>query len=223
MAEAFRIPLTARAETALHLTGPGRTLALVDRPLQVDHDGRPVLPGSSVRGRVRAQLERLLRGLGLPVCTPPRPERMCPRLRDEYCLACRIFGSPDLEAAVRVDDLRCEGVDETLPQRTNVSLSRRLGTAQGERLFVSETTPWRAGTDHALTFHGQLSGRAGRTELGWLLAAIRLVTHVGGSKARGLGRVRLEAETVEWWDAEDGTWRSEASGRLISEVLDDAS
>src|SRR5947207_1365641 len=99
MDEAFRITLTAHAATALHLTGPGRTLALVDRPLQLDEIGLPVLPGSSVRGRVRVHLERLLRGLGRTVCTPPRPDRMCPHYDGGYCLVCKLFGSPGLEAA----------------------------------------------------------------------------------------------------------------------------
>jgi CRISPR/Cas system CSM-associated protein Csm3 (group 7 of RAMP superfamily) len=207
MEKTFRIPLTAYAVTALHLTGPGRTLALVDRPLQVDENGRPVLPASSVRGRVRVHLERLLRGTGQPACTPPRPESMCPHQDGRYCLACRIFGCPRREALVRFDDLRlATPAPEALPQRANVSLSRRLGTAQGERLVISETTPWQDG--HELQFIGWASGRAGREDVGWLLAAIRLVTHIGGGKARGLGQVRLEAPEVEWWDAAVG-WNRE--------------
>jgi hypothetical protein len=147
---------------------------------------------------------------------------MCPQPRGDYCLACRIFGCPNRESAIRFDDLRVKDAAATLlPTRTNVSLSRRLGTAQGERLFISETSPWHTG--QPLLFTGHASGRADRDEVGWLLSAMRLVTHLGGSKARGLGNIRLEAEIVLWWEQENASWRREQANTLIEEVLDHAS
>jgi CRISPR/Cas system CSM-associated protein Csm3 (group 7 of RAMP superfamily) len=220
----FRMTLSATAHSALHITGPGRTLPLVDRPLQLDEQGLPVIPASSVRGRIRAHLERLLPAFGLPVCSPPRPELMCPHARvpDGFCLACRVFGSPRRDAAVLFNDLKVQPIRPlfNFPQRIQVSISRRLNTAQAERLFSSETTPFSENVQSV--FAGQISGRAEPVELGWMIAAIALVEHIGGDKARGLGRVRLSATQLQWWDANSRQWQSDDTQNLVEAALNDA-
>jgi CRISPR-associated RAMP protein (TIGR02581 family) len=62
------------AETALHVGvgGAGAGVSGSDLPVARDGRGRPYLPGSSLRGALRARLEALLRGLerGHHVCDP---------------------------------------------------------------------------------------------------------------------------------------------------------
>jgi len=150
---------------------------------------------------------------------------MCPHLEgiaalvpeeEPYCLACRIFGSSWRESAVVFSDLKLEGAEKESLTRTGVGISRRLGSAQAERLFTTETTA------EELRFAGEVEGLLTREEAGWLLVALRTVTHLGGGKARGLGEVHLTSESLERWDAEREEWAAEDAARLIEEVLSDA-
>ncbi|ACA60300.1 protein of unknown function DUF324 [Candidatus Desulforudis audaxviator MP104C] len=208
MNEVWRLTVEVRPLGMLHVAGPGRPRPLVDRTVAVDARGRPYLPASSVRGRVRAHLERLLRAYGLPVCTPPRPQHMCPHAglagtSDGYCLACRLFGSPWRAGAVTVNDFYPVGVFEAteaewernMVVRTGIGISRKLGTVREERLFFTEAVPG----DDALRFRGTLEARAERAVVGWLVGTLGLVTHLGGQKGRGLGRVELDVSGVAVW------------------------
>lgn len=232
MAEHWRIELRIETLTSFRTLGAGQTLPLVDRMLQVDTSGKPMIPGSQVRGRVRAHLERLLKAVGRPVCAPPRPENICPhdahiqarlaQLDEPYCLACRIFGSPWREAAVAFGNfyLDEESLDQPEPiaERTSVGLSRRLATAKPGRLFQSQTTT----PGMRLSFSGTAGGWMEPHELGWLLMAANLVTHLGGDKARGLGRIQITVADLRRWDSSSGTWTSGDAKRLTREAFDHA-
>jgi CRISPR/Cas system CSM-associated protein Csm3 (group 7 of RAMP superfamily) len=221
MAELLRIELAAELASALHILGPGRTAGLLDRPIELDAEGYPLIPASSLRGRLRVHLERLLHASGHQVCIPPSAERMCPHAWGDYCIACRIFGSSWYESDLIVGDLRLDARQRSYPallraERTSVSISRRLHTAQAERLFATETTARTLGRE-PLRFVGQLHARLEPFEAGFLLAAARLVTHAGGSKGRGLGALRLEATAVEW--RRNGAWVAADAGTLVEEAL----
>jgi len=228
MAERSRWRITLRVETLtdFHTLGPGRTLPLLDRPLQVDTSGRPFIPGSLIRGRVRAHLERLLKARGEPVCRPPTPQNMCPHNQEvvqklaatgePYCLACRIFGSAWRESGVVFSDFYLDGESQESSTRTGVGISRKLGTVQAERLFFTETAP------SGIRFIGKAEGWLSREEAGWLVAALKLVSHLGGGKSRGLGEVRFTLADMERWDAEEGKWVKENPQDLIEEVIGDA-
>lgn len=226
MAELIRIQLQAELASALHILGPGRT-SLLDRPIELDAQGYPLIPASTIRGRLRAHLERLLAAWGQAVCTPPAPDRMCPhacrtRAPDGgFCMACRIFGSPWYAAGVFSADLRLATPQRIAPEllrsdRASVGISRRLQTAQAERLFSTETTIQTVGAA-PLRFEGALNGRLDRLEAGYLLAATGLVAHAGGSKARGLGALRLTVTAVEW--RRERAWVADDARGLIEEAL----
>lgn len=222
MTDRIRIQLQAQLRSPLHILGPGRVVALVDRPVELDAQGYPYIPASSIRGRLRVHLERLLQQMNQPVCTPPVADRMCPHAdHDDYCLACRVFGSPWHPAGVVNTDLQLTSPrlapDLLRSERTAVAISRRLGTAQEQRLFTLETVDTSAGGAR-LVFEGEMVGRLTDEEAGWLLAAVPLVTHLGGGKARGLGDVDLDVADV-WW-LRDGAWQAAEANRLIKEVLD---
>jgi CRISPR/Cas system CSM-associated protein Csm3 (group 7 of RAMP superfamily) len=227
MADLLRIHLQAELTSALHILGPGRTGGLLDRPIELDAQGYPLIPASTMRGRLRTHLERLLASLGQLVCTPPSPERMCPHAWHTtgppggFCMACRIFGSPWYEAGIVSEDLRLDINQRIAPgllrtDRTSVGISRILLTAQAERLFSIETTSQALGRE-PLRFTGALNGRLERLEAGYLLAATRLVVHAGGSKARGLGALKLQITNVAWW--RERAWVAEKAHDVIEEAL----
>jgi CRISPR/Cas system CSM-associated protein Csm3 (group 7 of RAMP superfamily) len=101
--------------------------------------------------------------------------------------------------------------------RTGVGIGRKLGTVREERLFFTEAVPHAAGGDE-LRFAGEMEVRADRAAIGWLVAAMRLVTHLGGQKGRGLGRVELAVCEVQRWDAGRG-WLSLDAARFCEEVV----
>ncbi|MDZ7373980.1 MAG: RAMP superfamily CRISPR-associated protein [candidate division KSB1 bacterium] len=231
MAYAWRALVRITARSPIFTLGPGRSLPMVDRTLLLDEEGRPLILASSVRGRCRAQLERLLRANGQPVCTPPLPEWTCPHNREvalqlgqgpQYCLACRIFGSPWRESAVYFSDFRLDaGEDLGLPtfvtERIGVGMSRKLGAAEEKRLYLTEAGP--AGVE--LHFFGTVEGETEKDELAWLLASLSSLTHLGGQKGRGLGRVRVTVESLAIAQ-EDGSWKTVDVGTWLPEVLRDA-
>lgn len=234
--ERFRIVLGLVTETPLYIAGAGRTVPLVDRSVEVDEEGLPFIPASSLRGRARAHLERLAKALGEPICSPPRPDRLCPHNREvakqlqergavePFCLACRTFGSSWRNSTVDFSDLRVVERQRKLlhrdsfPLRAGVSLSRRLGTAQPEKLFVIETAPANV-EDEKLGFEGVIEGLLDRSEIGWLLAALRSITHIGGNKARGLGRIRVDIERLELWDEKSRKWIEEDWKKILTGAM----
>lgn len=232
MADHWLLTLKLETETAFHTLGPGETLPLIDRMLQVDPAGRPMIPGSSVRGRVRAHLERLLKATGRPVCKPPQPAQTCPHhpglqsqlaaLPEPYCLACRIFGSVWRDSTVNFTDFHLaptvSAEAAAVTERISVSINRKLNSAQAERLFTSQTT----GPGQPLTFYGEVELFLERLELGWLLAGAKMVNYLGGGKARGLGKVRLTPDSLRRWEATSRSWHLEEANAILEETLNHA-
>ena len=126
---------------------------------------------------------------------------------------CNVFGSIRQAGALFFSDLRLVDDQADLAKldggrlqplfehavRTNVMISRPRGVAFERHLFTTEV-----GTPE-LYLGGRISGEMmshGRTltvggqivpqDLALLLAAMGMVTHIGGRKSRGMGRCRLE-------------------------------
>jgi len=227
----FSLKLKIQPETAFFIGGPGRTLPLVDRSIEVDELGFPYIPGSSFRGRVRVHLERLLKTMGEPVCTPPRPESMCPHNREvvlrghAVCRVCRIFGNAWIPSSVVFSNFKLVefpnlvgSSGKSLWLRPGVSIDRHLGTAEEQKLFTLECVPFQPG-NKPLVFQGVIEGWLSKEDLGWLIAAIRLVSHLGGHKARGLGRIMITLEDLKLWDEQRKTWSSSSWQTILEEVL----
>ncbi len=228
--EQFRLTICLELQSSLHIAGPGRTLPLVDRSVDVDEGGMPFIPASSFRGRLRAHVERLLNAFGEEVCSAPRSDRMCPHKEfpnkpaPYYCRACRIFGSSWRLSAVTFtdfvlsEDQQAVLASRSLPLRTHVSINRRLNTAEEQRLLVVETVPNRVNFQ-SLHFQGQVEGWLTREDLGWLLAGLCTLTHVGGSKARGLGRIKVAGLVLEVYDGTVRQWQRREWREAVKEVM----
>ncbi len=151
----------------------------------------PFFPGTALRGALRIELERLLRGLGREPCDPlARGTEHC------ACLACILFGHPLREGVVRVGDALPEDPTAAagwFSTRPGVSVSRHTGSAESGRLFFAEVVA-PMGSDGGLTFRAaiQYSRPLQADEEHMLRAACEAVQAIGSGKARGLGAVRLE-------------------------------
>ncbi len=174
---------------------------LVDRTVVRDAAGLPVIPGSTVKGRLRFFAERVLRaapeepgsysihGVNRPHCKDPA----------DACTLCRLFGNPSLPAGVRVGPAkipretaelfgRLLGADRNpvlrpdVDLRPGIAVSRRRRSALPNFLFFDAPVP-------AVTFHARLrlSPAPGDPELQFLVGVGHLVDALGARKAAGRG------------------------------------
>jgi len=195
MAE-LRIALTIESLTALSVGAGGSSGTIADKSIQRDGWGRPLIPGSQVKGRVRHTAEGLLTTLGLPTQQhfDDDDSAMNP-IR-------RLFGSPNYRSPLRFVDLPCTlgAGDQVSQNRPSVSLNRRRGTAEDQRLLVQEVSRETLSFAHERAITGSLDA----DELPYaalLWAALRLTDRWGGAKSRGLGWSDVTA-TVYWQNAQ---------------------
>jgi CRISPR/Cas system CSM-associated protein Csm3 (group 7 of RAMP superfamily) len=219
------IPLTAVIDSALCVGAGGSTGSLADKPIVRLADGRLLIPGSQLKGRLRHECEKLARALGWPVCDSPVAETMCPQIgRDDpefqrtdyqlagktfadgepqhHCLVCQIFGNPALPSRLIVDDLICVEDPKTLPEvlRPGVTLNRRRRTAEDQKLYFLETSP----VNVQLPFVGHLYFQSDSSQSdcppyarALVLAALRHIHALGGSKSTGLGWLTWQIGDIE--------------------------
>jgi len=194
-----------------------------------------LLPGSTIKGRVRAECERLLRafGHGNSLCNPPRPDQMCPQYwwrgetadaEPRICPLCAIFGSPWQPSPLFFSDALWKAYEEPKEHdwatdvRPGVSIARTRKTAQEGQLYFVETT--RPGLEPMFT-DATIEGKIAEVkDAALLLAGIHQVLSLGNGRSRGRGwldtvKPRIKSYTVdgeEWTDErfyrELAAWRA---------------
>ena len=182
-----------------------------DLPVIKDANGRPFIPGSSLRGAVRAHIERIVRAFEPSVgngrgALDPIDVRKYDSLYDGkseeqiFEVSSRVdqvFGSPKLASRVRFTDLPLltEGAEPEL--RDSVAIDREKESVANKYDF--EAMP--AGVRFGLEI---VAENLDDHELGLLLLGIRELEkgniRLGGFKGRGLGVVQLENVRYEWVD-----------------------
>jgi CRISPR/Cas system CSM-associated protein Csm3 (group 7 of RAMP superfamily) len=219
-----QIGLAITLESPLCVGATGSSSGIADKELQRDGWGRPMIPGSQIKGRLRHACEQVSRALGHKVCEAPYRDRMCPdtphsigRTATEFfhqrragkknppqCYICALFGSPTYPSPLLFSDAidtagRAEAptaiVERVSRLRPGIGIDRQRRTVRDELLFITETTP--AG----ITLHGTITGRWWNTEiaevrrlLGLLVAGARLAKRWGGGSSRGLGWSTVEMD-----------------------------
>jgi CRISPR-associated protein Csm3 len=207
------------AVTPLHI-GSGKPeveLGEVDLPVLTDPEGRPYIPGSSLKGRVRAEAERIARQKGMNVCKPPDVKNMCGSLKrnpDDFCICCRIFGTAgDLSVASKVKfrDAYPLSKVETLLERTGIAIDRDKGTVARGALYTIQAIP--AGVHFGLEI---VCENMSEDELRLLKAALKSVedSALGGSSTRGFGKVKIKIDAVKERTA--GFYLGEEAEKLLS-------
>ena len=198
---------TIEAVTPLHIGSGQREMDIeeVDMPILRAPNGDPYIPGSSLKGRVRAEAERIARSKGMEVCTPPNVKQMCGSLKrspEEFCIACRIFGTAGtISVASKVkfrDAYPIEKVEEYL-ERTGIAIDCAKGTVSGGALYTIEAVP--AGKTFSLEI---VAENLSPEELSLLKAALKSMedSAIGGSSSRGFGKVKLRFTKLQERTAE---------------------
>lgn len=167
------------------------------------------LPGSSLKGAMRAHCERIVRTLGgaspnegtVWTCNPLKETAPCRNLEDtaaiyrDSCTVCQIFGSTDIAAHARIADAYpVEPADIQLEERNGVAIDRVYGSvAHGPFNFQVLT---------AGEFTTKITVKNFTTaQLALLALAIRDFAEqrvgLGFAKSRGLGQVDMKITRVE--------------------------
>jgi len=188
------------ALTPLHV-GSGKAeaeeIAAADLPIMRDPRGTPYIPGSSMKGKTRAEAERIARSLNMRVCNPPAIEDMCgskARSEDDLCIVCKVFGTASMRGGVsRASKVKFRDAYPTTKVeaplvRTGIALNRSTGSVKAGALYSIEAIP--AGT----RFHLEIvTENMTPDESKLLKAALRSIQDgsLGGHTSRGMGKITL--------------------------------
>jgi CRISPR/Cas system CSM-associated protein Csm3 (group 7 of RAMP superfamily) len=160
-----------------------------------DLQGRLVLPASALRGALRIELERLLRGRGATACRASGPRD--PDDRSCTCPICRLFGSEGAgTGTLRLDDARLIGKERIVDLRPRIAVGRKTGTVSHQLLGFADTGEVEAGDDGFFRATASIvpldagdEDGALEQDVQYLAAACRALGALGGGKSRGLGWV----------------------------------
>lgn len=174
-----------RLKSGLHTTGD-RTELWMSRAIALDwvNNKEPIIPATSIKGWLRENAERVLKGLGLKVCDSSQPTTICGK-----CIVCDIFGHPRKKSLLRFEDAVLE--NSLTDTRAGVSLSRYRKTAYEEKVFTTEVA-WAQNiiVKGSGFFDSQLQALKA-TALLWMAAKAGFA--IGSSRSRGLGWLELES------------------------------
>jgi CRISPR-associated RAMP protein (TIGR02581 family) len=213
--------LVARTGVRVGMSAETAMPTATDLPVIKDAHGRPFIPGSSLRGAVRAYVERIVRtfepqpGNGKGASNPTKTDEWAipPKKKQElageehyeqkvYELSCRVervFGSAWLASRVRFTDLPLIDTHAQVePElRDSVAIDREKESVANKYDF--EALP--AGVRFQFEL---IAENLNDEELGLVLLGIRALENgdilIGGFKGRGLGHVTLECARYEWVD-----------------------
>ena len=213
----FTVEGRLRTLTPLHVGATSSPLPVAtDRPVARDALGQPFIPGGTLKGALRIEVERIVRGV--------RPARACSAAAGEAdwcvsatrqigaagaaagsttastlpagtCWVCRLFGAPWLASHLQVADLPVDPATWLGPfqVREGIAVDRDTDTGRRGLGYDYEVVP--AGTE----FDCQLRADTDDPRLlGMLALGLRPLEEgllaLGGGRSRGLGRVALTVE-----------------------------
>jgi CRISPR-associated RAMP protein (TIGR02581 family) len=159
------------------------------------------IPGSSLRGVVRAHAERLLRTKDEKLACFVEAKSFClrqkglkedkeraDRLYRESCYACKLFGNTGVASRVQMSDLY-PAVEPLSESRFGVAIDRITGAVAVGPFDLEVVTDARF--EGRVVLRNFTIGQLGLLSAALLDIADGLVA-LGHSKSRGLGRVRIE-------------------------------
>jgi CRISPR-associated RAMP protein (TIGR02581 family) len=209
----------------------GQTMS--DLGVVLDPAGVPLLPGSSIKGKLRATCESLAEHLGLLACflNQQASERPCvsdvkyfSSIREQHqqairqgpeaqlqwiaehtCDVCRLFGSPVQKSRLRCSDGKLESAAVSVQVRDGVVLDRDSRKAVDGLKYDYEVSS--AGACFAVCFDLDNPSDDDEALFGVALFEWSAGSSLGGFVSRGLGRFRLEKVAVRGVDFGDAKQR----------------
>lgn len=189
--------ITAMVDTALCIGHSGGSETGADRATVKTSDGKLYIPASTLKGIWRHACEVIAESQGNFVCKSPHAEDMCSGQADEHCIICQIFGSPKMVSRIFINDLTVDTdlVAKSTENRNGVTINRRRGVAEDQRLYFTETSLSNAG----ISFSGEvtLDAKITNKQIEILHAGLKFIHAIGTGKTRGLGWLRIKQTNLE--------------------------
>ncbi|RNI11911.1 CRISPR-associated RAMP protein [Methanohalophilus sp. RSK] len=180
--------------------------AEVDNPVIKNTEGYPIIPGSSLKGVMRTEVERLLKGLDIKVCDifDNKQRGGC-----NECPVCYLFGGKDLASSIRIKDAVADHKKTSI--RDGVAIDRQTRKARTGGKYDTEAVP--RGTIFKGTITIENTGIESdgylydHAKLGGLLGLIDFFNacsgNIGHAASRGFGEVEIEIEKLSLITAQD--------------------
>jgi CRISPR-associated RAMP protein (TIGR02581 family) len=198
--------------TQLHIgSGDNLDFGSIENPLiRLNYYGEelPYIPGSTLKGIFRSEIERYFRSLGsedTEICFPYDFESNCNNTEDlsQICLACKIFGNNQIGSHFIISDALLD--TEKYNPGTNIkpgnAIDRITGTARQGALYQLETL--QPGAFFKFEFQIQNIDLKEKSLLSnaikYLLKELREGwIQIGGRRSTGLGQIQIkEANVIE--------------------------
>lgn len=231
-------------ETAFHI-GSGKEGELAtDMGILREPDGRPILPGSTLKGNFRAFAERLSAYLSFSACLLDsklsgkecvssdenfrktvydqfkelkNENEKIDRLKEKSCDICLLFGSPLQASRIFFSDGILTRWGQVVQIRDGVCIDRDTETARHRAKYDFEVVP--AGAVFEITIELENPYDKELALAGAVLAEWENGFRLGGFTSRGLGRVRFmnkKVETIDYTNPE------QLKAYLLSKKMTDA-
>ncbi len=225
----FQVTATLVFETAWRIGSGREGDTMSDLGVILDPSGQPVLPGSSLKGRLRSTCETLAHALNLTACLLDHRASgvsctsdvqyyrrvltdyqrvlsggLAQRLqwiRDNTCDVCKLFGSPVMAGRLRVGDGELQDWANVVQVRDGVVIDRDSQTAVDGLKYNYEVVP--SGSRFHLTIDLDNPTDPDLALLGAALFEWHAGSTLGGFTSRGLGRFRLHELTIRGVDLDD--------------------
>ncbi|GIW83323.1 MAG: CRISPR-associated RAMP protein [Gemmatales bacterium] len=229
----LQIQFSLHFDTAWRIGSGKEGETLSDLGVVLDPSGQPVLPGSSLKGRLRSTCETLAHALGLSACMLDSAVSNCEcssdvqyyrRVREDYrkasqagvaerlewiekhtCDVCKLYGSPVMAGRLRISDGTIEDWAEVIQVRDGVVIDRDSQTAVDGLKYDYEVVP--PGSRFRVTIDVENYSDADLALLGAAIFEWSSGSTVGGFTSRGLGRFHLEDVCIRGVDLSDPNQR----------------
>lgn len=194
---------TIKTNSDLHVGGHSTIEpAEVDNPVIKNSDGYPIIPGSSLKGVLRTETERLLRGLGADVCD------IYDRINCggcNVCAVCQLFGGKDLASSIRVKDSTTSQKKTLI--RDSIAIDRQKRKARDGGKFDLEVVPKGTSFSGKITIENTGLKEFEYSKLGAVLNLFDFVnscsSSIGHATSRGFGEVEINVESFNLILAKD--------------------
>jgi len=191
----FRIITLSDLHIGSHTTTvPGE----VDSSVIKTPDGIPFVPGSSLKGVLRSEFERLLRACHYDVCMVPDVCGSKKRHNVSPCPVCLLFGGMEVAGSVRISDAFASSSKTSI--RDGVGIDRTTRMAKGGVKYDIEVVP--TGTTFTGTIHIENLALADLpyAKMGGFLSLVDFFnatsSRLGHGTSRGFGKVELIIDSM---------------------------
>jgi len=207
----FRIRYRLEFESPFVISSAVSETGKYDIATVLDPDGLPYIPPSTIRGRIKASLQEFctINDTRYTLCSLHKLKNNKSPLPSYDCPLCRVFGAPGGEimrgfffSGAYVPETNREIIKRinedlqgaSLYKRTRNQIDRQLRRAREDALFS-------VGAGNAFYFfegavleeplHQGIDNHLRESDLALIMTGMRLITEMGLSKNRGLGRCRF--------------------------------